>query len=299
MAEFTLRQLQYFVAAVEEGSITAAAEANHVTQAAVSMAVSELERALGVSLFVRSHAKRVLPTPAGYALLRYAQQIGALSEEAALAVRQEQQSLSGPVRVGCTATLSALLIPELITHCAEHYPALEFSFVEGSAVELGPDVENGRLDVLLCYEAQRPSFLDQKVLREIRQHVAVAADHPLADQPSVRLEQLMDEPLILFDIPPTVDRVLGLFHSLGFRPNLRWRSKVLETLLSMVGRGFAWSYFNTVPRWNYGPEAEAVRFVPIADELPANPIVAAVPQGVQLPRRIQVVLEHLASSDWR
>lgn len=72
MAEFTLRQLQYFLAAVEEGSITAAAEKNRVTQSAVSMAVSELERALGVSLFVRSHAKPVLPTSAGYIMLRYA-----------------------------------------------------------------------------------------------------------------------------------------------------------------------------------------------------------------------------------
>ena len=292
MAEFTLRQLQYFLAAVEEGSITAAAEKNRVTQSAVSMAVSELERALGVSLFVRSHAKPVLPTSAGYIMLRYAQQICAQADAAKHAVQHEQQTITGPVRAGYTATLSPVLIPELVQYIIEEHPSIDLSFKEGSASELGPDVENGRLDFLLCYEAQRPTGLEQVVLRKVRQYVVLSADRPLAEQPSIQLADLMAEPLILLDVPSSIDRVLGLFHSLGHHPHLRWRSTVLETLLSLVGRGLAWSYVNAVPQLSSNKLA-AVRFVQIADRLPANPIVAAVPNGAQLSHRVQLVLDHL------
>jgi hypothetical protein len=57
MPEITLRQLQYFVATVDHGSVTAAAEASHVSQAAASMAIAQLEKALGADLFVRSRSR--------------------------------------------------------------------------------------------------------------------------------------------------------------------------------------------------------------------------------------------------
>ena len=63
---FTLRQLQYFVAAAEAGSVTDAALNIPVSQSSVSAAISQLEAALGVQLLIRHHAQGISPTAEGY-----------------------------------------------------------------------------------------------------------------------------------------------------------------------------------------------------------------------------------------
>ena len=68
MSDATLRQLEYFIAAVEEGSVTAAAQRLHLSQSALSMALGELERALGVQVLVR-HRRGVRPTRIGEQVL--------------------------------------------------------------------------------------------------------------------------------------------------------------------------------------------------------------------------------------
>ena len=69
MAAYTLRQLEYFGAVAESGSITGAAAQVHLSQSAMSTALADLERALDVQLLQRHHARGVTLTPAGEQLL--------------------------------------------------------------------------------------------------------------------------------------------------------------------------------------------------------------------------------------
>src|SRR5690625_5548304 len=69
MNDVTLRQLQYFVAVAETQSITKAADRSHVSQAAVSLAITDLEKSLGVTLTIRRRAKGVALTAEGRAIL--------------------------------------------------------------------------------------------------------------------------------------------------------------------------------------------------------------------------------------
>lgn len=62
---FTFRQLEYFVATGESGSIRLASERIHVSQPSISTAISQLEREFGLTLFVRQHAQGLSLTPAG------------------------------------------------------------------------------------------------------------------------------------------------------------------------------------------------------------------------------------------
>lgn len=77
---FSFRKLEYFVAAGETGSITLASERIHISQSAVSTAITQLERELGVQLFVRLHAQGLSLTPAGRKLLRDAKNLLAQAE---------------------------------------------------------------------------------------------------------------------------------------------------------------------------------------------------------------------------
>jgi DNA-binding transcriptional LysR family regulator len=73
--KFTFRQLAYFIAAAETGSITLASKRANISQPAISTAISHIERELDVQLFLRHHAQGLSLTPAGRALLRDAKQL--------------------------------------------------------------------------------------------------------------------------------------------------------------------------------------------------------------------------------
>ena len=83
MFAFTLRQLEYFVAACETGTLAAAARICHVSQAGIASAVSDLESELHAQLLLRQKAKGVTPTPEGEEVLKMARRI--LSEAGSLA----------------------------------------------------------------------------------------------------------------------------------------------------------------------------------------------------------------------
>lgn len=77
---FTLRQLEYFIAASEVGSITLASERIHISQPSISTAISHLEKELSVQLFIRHHAHGLSPTPVGRELLREAKALVAQAQ---------------------------------------------------------------------------------------------------------------------------------------------------------------------------------------------------------------------------
>ena len=103
-----LRHLRYFVGIVDAGSFSRAAESIHVAQPALSQQIAELERELGVTLFVRS-ARGVQPTPAGKALYNEAQQILRRTEQLSSVIRAVAPFLAGNILV----LLLVSFIPQL------------------------------------------------------------------------------------------------------------------------------------------------------------------------------------------
>src|SRR5690242_14356060 len=105
-----LRHLQYLVAVVEEGTVTAAAARLHVAQPGVSAQLKQLERELGEPLLTRT-SRGVTPTVAGEAVLPYARAALAAVEGAHLAVDELKGLVSGRVAVGMAPSLAATDLP--------------------------------------------------------------------------------------------------------------------------------------------------------------------------------------------
>src|SRR5215470_8545344 len=78
---FTLKQLRYFVAVAETGSITEAGKRLYISQPSVSAAIAELEQRFGVDLFIRHHAQGLSLTPAGARLYKDAKNLLDQAEE--------------------------------------------------------------------------------------------------------------------------------------------------------------------------------------------------------------------------
>ena len=98
---FTFRQLEYFVAAGETGSITLASERINISQPSISTAISNLETELGVQLFIRHHAHGLSLTPAGRRLLIEAKTLLAQASHLYDVVSEVTDIVRGQLSVGC------------------------------------------------------------------------------------------------------------------------------------------------------------------------------------------------------
>ncbi|MFC8600436.1 LysR substrate-binding domain-containing protein [Isoptericola sp. NPDC057191] len=299
MSEITLRQMQYVVAAVDEGSVTAAAASAHASQAAASMAISQLEKVLGAELFLRAGPRRLVPTPAGLEFVRHARAILERVEEARGAVADSLSELSGALRVGCSHTLSPRLVPGLVAHFADTYPAVDLSFREDDPAALQDEVRHGRLDLGLVYGRQADDDLTRVPLADVVLHAALPEDHRLAHRESVTFADLDGEPAILLSIPPTIERLTETMVAAGIQPRVRWTSSNIETIYSMVSRGLGFSLVNSPPAEGVTFEGNRIVFRPVLGTESINTIVAVLPSGRHLPRRVRAALDHLGRATER
>ena len=292
MAEFTLRQLEYFVAVLDHGSLTKAASESNISQAAASMAIAQLEKSLGLDLLIRTRAKRVEPTPAGLELgVRARRILGEAADLQAGALMGSYEEMRGRVSIGCMVAISPRVIPELIGYFAENWPEVELDFVEGAAEDLQKAVGEGALDLAFVYSLQVVPGVDVVKVVESRPQFMLAAGHPLAGRASLGFADLAGEDVILFDVPPSAERVTSMFLSAGIEPRVRWKSVVAQTIRGVVASGRAISVTHAWPGVASVYADSKVALVPIEDDLPESWLVAAVPPGVKRPRRVDEVIE--------
>lgn len=288
--DFTLRQLEYFVAVLDTGSVTQAAKKASISQAAASVAIGQLERALGVELFLRTRSRRLVPTAAGEALGAKARRILADVAEVPDLVRSEWDGLAGTVRVGCMVTISPRLIPPLAREVLSRWPGIDLEVREGAAADLQQAVANGEVDVAFVFGRQALPDVEAITVVSARPHILLAAGHRFAERESLRFTELADEDVVLLDVPPSGEHVMAMFESAGIQPRLRWRSMVGETVREMVAQGLGFSIMNVWPGMEASFAAAGIAAVPIADATPPNAVVAAVARDAARPRRVDAVI---------
>jgi len=141
----TLQQLTYFLAAVEHGSFSAAAEALYIAQPSLSEQIRRLEHSLGVPLFVRTNRKLVL-TDAGHLLLPRAQHALAAAKEAEESVRGVRTLTGGTVSFGTFSSAQHLLLGDLIADFHARYPQVRVRVVGLNSSEVADAVREGTLE---------------------------------------------------------------------------------------------------------------------------------------------------------
>ncbi len=141
----TLQQLEYFVAAVEHGSFSAAAQAMHVAQPSLSEQIRRLEGRLGVVLFVRT-SRRLVLTEAAQLLLPGARATLAAAEEAAEALRPMRTLTGGTVTFGTFSSAHHFLLVELVARFRERFPSVRVRMLGRNSAEVADAVRDGRLE---------------------------------------------------------------------------------------------------------------------------------------------------------
>lgn len=295
---FTLKQLAYFVAAADRGTITGAAELLRVSPSAMSDAISELEALIGERLCVRRRAHGLTLTPAGGQLMRHARRVLAEAEELARSIGGTGAELSGPIVIGCYPTLAPMVLPPLLQEFARLHPGVELSIFEATQDQLATALASGRIDVAFVYDMLVPGNPERTRLFELRAHALLARDHRLAERSSVRLEELVGEDLILLDAPPSSEHTLAVFAERGLRPEVRHRTASYEVVRTLVARGLGYGIL--VSRVANDRSYEGLPVVAKTIEPPVRPVAVEVIRSPErpLPRRTRALIEFARGIDW-
>ncbi len=281
----TLRQLEYALAVADDGTMAGAAGRLNVSQSAVSLAVADLERALGVQLFMRRKARGVAPTAAGLAMLPEIRSLLAQAGDLHSMARDLGQGVGGTLVLGCYTTLTPYLVPRVLSGFPRRHPSVVIDLFEGSVEQVHERLLDGRCEVALMYETGILPEVATTPLHTLRPCVIVPADHRLArgDDP-IRLVELQDEPMVMPDMPPSEDLFREILGSAGVQPRVAMTTTTAESVRSLVACGVGYSMELHRP----GPTTYAglpLAYLEIADDVRGVDIVLAHARSARLTRR--------------
>jgi DNA-binding transcriptional LysR family regulator len=232
-----LRQLEYFLAVVEEGGFTRAATRLHVAQPGVSAQVRQLERELGEALLERS-ARSVRLTEVGAAVLPYARAALAAVAGARQAVDELTGLVRGRVAMG-SVTSSSLTVPDLLADFHRARPAVEITLVEANSDRLLEALRAGELDLaLLAAPAGPPPGIDTEIVADEPFVAAVGHDDPLAGRGTVAFAALAGRDLICLPRGTGVRaRVDEAYAAAGLPPRIAFEATDPTVVAHLAARG--------------------------------------------------------------
>ena len=276
----TLTELKYIVAVAREKHFGKAAEACHVSQPTLSLAIKKLEEELDMKIFERS-ASEVSVTALGDEVVRQAQSVLEQAAEIKEIAKRGKDPLAGPLRLGVSYTIGPYILPSLVRQVIDRTPQMPLMLQENFTVRLLEMLRTGEIDCAILAEPFPDTGLAIAPLYDEPFVAALPRNHALAGAASLTTDQLKDETMLLLGTGHCFrDHVLEVcpefakFSSRteGIRKSFEGSS--LETIKHMVAAGMG---VTLVPRLSVPEEALAqpdkksvngdahVRYLPIVD----------------------------------
>jgi len=291
LSRITQRQLEYFVASGEAGSISAASERIHVSSPSISAAITHMEAELGIQLFIRHHAQGISLTAVGRQVMQEAKLILEQMNNLYTIASESLNTVRGPLRVGCLESLAPMITPELVFGFGRAFPGVRITQVEGNHEELLEKLRSAEIDIALTYDLATSDDIDFQALAHLPPYVMVGEYHPLASLSAVSMQDLEAYPVVLLDTPWSREYFLSLFMQAGTTPNVIMRSSNLETVRAMVANGVGYSFANARPKANLSQDGKRLIRVRLAGSHRAMKLGYATATNAQLSRVVSAFAE--------
>lgn len=235
---FTLKQLRYFVAVAEAGTVSGAAQALAISQSAVTEAIRDLEGDLGVQLFDR-HPRGLDITHKGHQFLRHASSILAGVSDARHALTEDSKDLKGKLNVGVTSLVAGYVLSDILSRFRRANPQVEVTAVEDSGDYLEHLLVGGELDVAVMVTSNMRDrmALQTEIIETSPYQLWLPNGHKLTTRTSVSIEDLTDEPMIMLRIDEIEEATRKLLSAFGARPRVAFRTRSVEAVRSLVATG--------------------------------------------------------------
>lgn len=192
-----IRTMQYYLAVVREGTISAAAQALHVAQPSLSRQMKELEEELGAPLFIRGNRKITL-TEEGMVLRKRAEEIVRLMQMTEDEISQIKNNISGEVRIGAGESLSFHYLARAAASLAKEHSDIRFHITSGDTQDLMDELNNGLIDFAVIFtDVDHILYQSIELPAEDSFGLLMPKDCPLAEKEEIRLSDLKGLPVII------------------------------------------------------------------------------------------------------
>ena len=233
-----LRVLRYFLAVVDEGSVTAASATVHVAQSSLSRQLRGLERELGVDLFVRG-PRGLQVSVVGKSFIPMARDIVSRADTARAVMRSLATGESLGLHLAAPSTTVADILAPFVAATGEH--GVIVNIQPATPDEVYEILERGEADVGIS--TLPPSGrLATAIVWEAPLYAVVPVDHPFGERATLDLEELLEHPLVLMDRRSVTRRVFDdavARAGLRYEPAFETGSTHFAQALSAAGRGIA------------------------------------------------------------
>ncbi|MCZ4282459.1 LysR family transcriptional regulator [Kiloniella laminariae] len=280
---FTIRQLQFFVAVSEEGTVSGAARALSISQSSVTEAVKSLEADLGVELFLR-RSRSLEITHVGHQFLRHAQKILADVSDARLLFEADPKSKTGKLSLGVTSLVAGYVLSEILSRFRRAYPQVEVSAIEDNGEYLEHLLIGGELDVavLVTSSLHNRGALQVETLEVSPYRLWLPMGHELAGKEAISIEDVAAEPLIMLSVDEIEESTSALLSSLGTRPNVAFRTRSVEAVRSLVATGAGVALLPNLVYRPWSLEGDRIEIRDVSGDLPAVQVGLAWRRGAPL-----------------
>ena len=267
--DISTRQLRYFLAAAETGQFSLAAHAVHVSQTAITNAISSLENLLGVKLFDR-HPHGVTLTAEGHHFVQHAQHVLNALNDAVRAPAFRTYDVSGEIRIAASYTVMGYFLPQYLARFQRTHPGVRLKLMELHRLELEEAVKNGDVDVAIAVTSNvGPSkgLVGEPLVRSRRQ-LWTSSDHPLCSASEVSLKEIAQYPLIQIMVDDAGESAKRYWQKRGLTPNMLLETESMEAVRTFVGLGLGVTILSDLVFRPWTLDGRKIEARPITDVVP-------------------------------
>lgn len=235
-----IRQIRYFMEVAEREHVTEAADALHVAQSSVSRQIFNLESELGINLFIRE-GRRVKITPIGKVFLERMKQAINMLDEAEREVKEYLDPEKGTVRIAFPISMAAHTLPSMIYAFRMRYPEAKFQMNNALYPNLIEGVINGEFNLAIIApipNEEKEQKIKGKILFTEDVVILLPINHPLANRPSIKLQDLKNDPFVVLPEGYVFrEFVVNACNKSGFSPQIAFEGKDIDALKGLVSAG--------------------------------------------------------------
>ncbi|MFC7397880.1 LysR substrate-binding domain-containing protein [Chelatococcus sp. GCM10030263] len=284
---FSFRQIRYFVATAETGSVSVAARQLSISQSSISKAIQDLEHDLGFKLLERASHGMTL-TLKGQQFFRHAQKILSEVASARTAFSGAATKLEGELRLGVTPIVSAYVLADILARFRRAFPLIDVTAVEETREHLGHILISGELDIaIMILPGDGMSAFNTEPVAISRYKVWIPIGHPLGRLDQVSFADLSTQPQILLSGDEIDDVSDIIWRRRNVHPPIAFRTRSIEAVRSLVATGAGIAVLPDLAFRHWSLEGDKIEEREIEDGLPPVPVGLVWRRGSQLSEAAQ------------
>ncbi len=281
--DFTLRQVQCFVAVADAGQVSAAGAALGVSQSAITTSIQSLEKRTGLKL-VRRHRRGLTLTREGYQFLGCARGILSAVADAKWLVRSSHANVRGNIKLGVPPTVAGYFLPRPLMRFQRLYPNVNVDITELDMTKIERALLDGSIDIALVLMsiAMDAKRIETVTMLSAQRRLWLSPDHRLASASKIRLRDVASEPYLLLTIDGNTETTNRYWAKYNLEPRVKFSTVSIEAIRNLVARGAGLTILSDLVYRPWSLEGDPIEARALADEIPDLKIGMAYKKSIKM-----------------